>query len=145
MRTLFLLFFLISFQANSQTSKVVDSLFLVKSYLLEIRTTVNSKEKPQQLEKLDRLIKSATTQKDFFNRNIIKILDNKQEMAKLKSSLNFILQSLVLYKSDISNDNDGFSEKKYLNQNIPPLVDKIIYHCKRYEDKIKFATTKSII
>jgi len=145
MRTLFLLFFLISFQANSQTSKVVDSLFLVKSYLLEIRTTVNSKEKPQQLEKLDRLIKSATTQKDFFNRNIIKILDNKQEMAKLKSSLNFILQSLVLYKSDISNDNDGFSEKKYLNQNIPPLVDKIIYHCKRYEDKIKFETTKSKI
>lgn len=140
MRTLFLLFFLISFQANSQTSKVVDSLFLVKSYLLEIRTTVNSKEKPQQLQKLDRLIKSATTQKDFFNRNIIKIVDNKQEMAKLKSSLNFILQSLVLYKSDISNDNDGFSEKKYLNQNIPPLVDKIIYHCKRYEDKIKFET-----
>lgn len=141
MRTLFLLFLLISFQANSQTSKAIDSLFLIKKYLQNIQNTVNSKEETKQkIAKLDHLVRSATAQKDVFNRNIIKITDSKQEIVQLKSSLNFILQSLVLHKSDILNDKDGFSEKKYLNENIPPLVDKIIYHCKRFEEKLEFET-----
>lgn len=134
-------FLFVSLQANAQLTKKIDSLFLVKSYLLNIQHTVNSKEESKQkLAKLDNFVKSATAQKAVFNKNIAKIVENKQEIEQLKSSLNFILQSLALYKSDISNNKSGLSEKKYLNQNIPPLIDKIIFYCKRLEENIKFET-----
>jgi len=123
--------------AFSQSSKPADSLFLVKNYLLEIQNTVNSKESPKQkIGKLNALIKLVTTQKAVFNRNITKVVKNNDEAKTLKSSLNFILQSMVLHKSDlrVAPKPCGTNEAAYLNKNIPVLVDKIYFYCNQSKE-----------
>lgn len=141
MKPLFIFLLFISLQLNAQNRSSVDSLFMVKNYLIEIQEYVNTKKSnDQKLAQLDKLAKAAAKQNNIFERKLKVILDNKKESDDMKVSFKFILQSMALYKSDFSNGKDGFSEKKYLRQNIPPLIDKILYHCKRFEDKIKFNT-----
>lgn len=79
---------------------------------MDIHNTVNSKEETKQkIAKLDHFVRSAAGKKEVFNRNIIKIADKKQEIMQLKSSLNFILQSLLLPRSYILNGKDGFQKR----------------------------------
>lgn len=139
-----ILFIMIWFQANAQKT-VIDSIFGVQDYLLEIRNSVNSNESPRKkLDKLNSLIQSATTQKAIFSRNITKISGQPQEEVQLKSLLNFILQSLVLYETDLKNNNikSAQNELKYMNKNISNLVYKIDFHCKVAKTKIDENTHK---
>lgn len=133
-RKCYIFLLIISLQANAQLSKNIDSLFLVKNYLLEISNTVNIKENPKRkLIQLNQLIKTATQQKSVFERNIIKVIKNKKETEDMNLSLNLILQSLILYKSDYNRKPKpcGRNEAAYLNKNISILVDKIYYYCER--------------
>ncbi len=137
MHKLILLFLLISLQANAQRPGL-DSLSMVRNYLMEIRNAVNSKELPKhKLEKLDRLIKSATSQKAIFNRNITKVIVVALEAEQLMSTLNFILQSMVLYRSDIKSNYESQSETVFLNKNIPVLVYKIDFYSKRAKIRLE--------
>lgn len=137
MHKLILLFLLISLQANAQKARL-DSLSIVRNYLMEIRNAVNSKELPKnKLEKLNRLIKSATSQKAIFNRNITKVIGVAPEAEQLMSTLNFILQSMVLYRSDIKSNHESQSETVFLNKNIPVLVYKIDYYSKRAKIRLE--------
>lgn len=133
-RRLFLLFLLVSLQTNAQTSKSIDSIFWVKNYLLDIQKTVNSKENhKQKTEKLTVLIRSSTKQKAVFGRNIHLIAPTHQEAEEMKTSLNFVLQSMVLYKSDLKEQPKKpavTNELAYLNKNITILVHKINHYCK---------------
>lgn len=142
MKKILLLFLLISIFANAQKSRI-DSLLVISDYLSEIRNTVNenSIDKVQRLQKLKVLIKEASAKEKNFKSNLKEIIPtNNYDYKMMTNRFHLILQSLVLYKSDISNNNNGLSEKKYLNQNIPPLIDKINYHCKIFEEKINFKT-----
>lgn len=142
MKKILLLFLLISIFANAQKSRI-DSLLVISDYLSEIRNTVNenSIDKVQRLQKLKVLITEASAKEKNFKSNLKEIIPtNNYDYKMMTNRFHLILQSLVLYKSDISNNNNGLSEKKYLNQNIPPLIDKINYHCKIFEEKINFKT-----
>ena len=142
MKKILLLFLLISIFANAQKSRI-DSLLVISDYLSEIRNTVNenSIDKVQRLQKLKVLIKEASAKEKNFKSNLKEIIPtNNYDYKMMTNRFHLILQSLVLYKSDISNNNNGLSEKKYLNQNIPPLIDKINYHCKIFEEKINYKT-----
>jgi len=141
MKNLFFIFLFISIQLYAQSSKNIDSLFLVNDYLQEIKTVVNSKDdNDKKIKELDNLIRIATRQKSVFSRNIKLVVKNQKTQDELGVSINFILQSLVLYETDIKSSSKSASERKYLNQNIPPLIDNILYHCKRFEENVKFET-----
>ncbi|WP_162796137.1 hypothetical protein [Pedobacter nanyangensis] len=135
MKWLFLLFMLVSLQTNAQISKGMDSIFLVKDYLLHIQKAVNTQQpEKEKIAKLDSLIRLATEQKAVFGRNLSPILKNEQEAREMKTSLNFILQSMVLYRSDLQSNNKSQSEILYLNKNIPILINKIYFYCKRFQN-----------
>ncbi|SHK55743.1 hypothetical protein [Epilithonimonas mollis] len=129
MKNLFFIFLLVSVPLYSQASKNIDSLFLVKDYLQNIRTTVNSKINNQKkTEKLDSLIRTATKYKTIFDRNIRAIVKIREEETELRTAINFILQSMVLYRSDLKDRSENRTEILYLNKNIPILINKIYYH-----------------
>lgn len=137
MQKLLFLFLLVSLQTNAQKA-AIDSLFIVQNYLSEIRNTVNSKKSHKhKLEKLGSLIQSADTQKAIFNRNITKIAGTTKDTEQLKSSLNSILQSVILYRSDLKNNYKSQSEIIFLNKNIPVLVYKIDFHCTRAKIRLE--------
>lgn len=142
MKNLLILFFFVSILGNAQRSKS-DSLLATREYLSEILNKVNAKNpnKNQQLQQLKILIKQSSAQEKKFKFNLKEVIPaDDPDYKMMTNDFHLILQSLVLYKSDISNDNSGLSEKKYINQNIPPLIDKINYHCKVIEEKINFKT-----
>lgn len=142
MKNLLILFFLVSIFGSAQRSKT-DSLLATSEYLSEILNTVNAKNsnKNKQLQKLKIIIKQSSAQEKKFKSNLKEFIPTDNPDHKMMTNnFHLILQSLVLYKSDISNDNDGLSEKKYLNQNIPTLIDKINFHCKLFKEKMNFKT-----
>lgn len=118
----------------------VDSLLMINDYLSEMRNIVNENniDKDERLQKLKTLIKEASIKEKKFKTDLKEVISIENPDYKLMTnSFRLILQSLVLYKSDISNNNNGLSEKKYLNRNIPPLIDKIYYYCKVFEERTK--------
>ncbi len=124
MKKLILLFFFISTQLQAQT-KNTDSLLPVKKYLFELKQTVNSgKMKKSKMIKLERLIRTGMTQREIFTRNI-KRMKNKEEAEEMIKMFNFILQSAILYKSDVKKNYSGYSEGTFLNTNIPLLMQKM--------------------
>lgn len=136
-KQLLFLLLLFSIKVNAQTAKGIDSLFLVKNYLLDVQTIINAKQlENQKIEKLDSFIRSATKQKAIFGRNINSIVQNNQEAEEMKTSLNFILQSMVVYKTDIKNNQpkQARTEILYLNKNIPILINKIYFYTKRFQN-----------
>ncbi|WP_162926574.1 hypothetical protein [Pedobacter chitinilyticus] len=124
---------LLSIKVSAQTEKATDSLALIRNYLLDIQKAVNTKQ-PQKhkVAKLDSLIRLATKQQAVFERNLSPVLKNKREVVAMESSLNFILQSMVLYKTGIKNSQSrsAHAETLYLNKNISILANKITYYCK---------------
>lgn len=130
-KNILFLLLLFAVKTYAQTSKSIDSLFMVKSYLLVIQETVNAKKsEKQKIAKLDSLIRLATSHKRIFDRNLNDIVKYEREAKEMKTSLNFILQSMVLYKTDLKSSGKSPSEILYLNKNIPILVNKIYHYGK---------------
>lgn len=123
--------FVFSNSSLAQSNRAIDSLFQVKSYLLNVKHCINQeltvKEKTTQLK---HFITRASTQEAIFERNATVIIKNKQELQQVKTTLHFILQSIILYQEDIKQKGKSPSESLYLNKNIALLVDKINYYCK---------------
>lgn len=140
-KAIFILVLFCGSNVFGQISKNTDSLFMVKNYLLDIQNTVNSKENPKQkTEKLTAFIRSAAKQKAVFGRNIHSVAPNNQEAEEMKTSLNFVLQSMVLYKSDLKEKPAkpcGTNEAAYLNKNITILVNKINHYSESVKRKQK--------
>lgn len=115
----------------AQNRSVIDSLFQVKDYLLNVKHCINEEQtREEKIAQLKQFIKLASSQKAIFERNATAIIKNKKELKQLKTTLHFILQSIILYHEDINQNGKSPTESFYLNKNIPPLVDKIYYYCK---------------
>src|SRR5690606_5734051 len=115
---------LFSILTNAQ-SKTTDSLLLVKTYLTELKKTATSKQsKKAKLLKLEPLLRDGIRQRGILNRNI-KRTKNPNETEELVRLFNFILQSAILYKSDIKNNYSGAAEISYLKMNIPVFLQKM--------------------
>ena len=115
----------------AQNRSAIDSLFQVKDYLLNVKHCINEEQtREEKIAQLKQFIKLASSQKAIFERNATAIIKNKKELNQLKTTLHFILQSIILYHEDINQNGKSPTESFYLNKNIPPLVDKIYYYCK---------------
>ena len=123
--------FVFSYFSLAQNRNAIDSLFQVKDYLLNVKHCINQEQTVEEKTiQLKRFIKLASSQEAIFERNATAVIKNKQELKQLKTTLHFILQSIILYHEDINQNGKSPTESFYLNKNIPPLVDKIYYYCK---------------
>lgn len=126
----------------AQNKSDMDSLFQVKNYLLDIRSTVNVKDwnGAQQLIKVEQLIekgKSYETQFPLWLKTVIR--EDSWHSTEMKRQFTLILQTLALYKSDLimlqNKRPTNQEELEYLNRKIPKLVDTIYYYCKLAEEE----------
>lgn len=121
MKRLYAIFFLSLFGwvhfASAQVNHPKDSLLLVKTYLLDIRKSLDKKqEKRQNITTLDSLINKGKSLDKLFQRG---------QLSNLSRSFHFILQSLALYKSDLKTASESPMEQQYLDENIPLLIKQI--------------------
>ena len=127
----------------AQNRSAIDSLFQVKDYLLNVKHCINEEQTGEEkIAQLKQFIKLASSQEAIFERNATAIIKNKKELKQLKTTLHFILQSIILYHEDINQNGKSPTESFYLNKNIPPLVDKIYYYCKIEKLKVQKRTPK---
>ena len=128
---LIIVFFSFCHFSLAQNRSAIDSLFQVKDYLLNVKHCINEEQTGEEkIAQLKQFIKLASSQEAIFERNATAIIKNKKELKQLKTTLHFILQSIILYHEDINQNGKSPKESFYLNKNIPPLVDKIYYYCK---------------
>lgn len=129
--------FIAPVKASAQNRINVDSLLMVKNYLLQIQHTVESKQLKAsvQINRLDSLIHKGSWQQEVLTRNLPAVLhNNSQEQNNLLQDYRFIVQSAILYKTDLRNNNNKpngstTEEMRYMKQHIPPLVSKIAHYC----------------
>lgn len=126
----------------AQNKSDMDSLFQVKVFLLDIRSTVNVKDwnGAQQLIKVEQLIekgKSYETQFPLWLKTVIR--EDSWHSTEMKRQFTLILQTLALYKSDLKTFQNKRPTNKedleFLNNSIPKLVDTIYYYCKLAEEE----------
>lgn len=126
----------------AQNKSDIDSLFQVKNYLLDIRSTVNVKDwnGAQQLIKVEQLIekgKSYETQFPLWLKTVIR--EDSWHSTEMKRQFTLILQTLALYKSDLkmlqNKRPTNKEDLEFLNNSIPKLVDTIYYYCKLAEEE----------
>ena len=126
----------------AQNKSDMDSLYQVKNYLLDIRSTVNVKDwnGAQQLIKVEQLIEKGQryeTQFPLWLKTVIR--EDSWHSTEMKRQFTLILQTLALYKSDLkmlqNKRPTNQEELEYLNRKIPKLVDTIYYYCKLAEEE----------
>lgn len=126
----------------AQNKSDIDSLFQVKDFLLDIRSTVNVKDwnGAQQLIKVEQLIekgKSYETQFPLWLKTVIR--EDSWHSTEMKRQFTLILQTLSLYKSDLimlqNKRPTNKEDLEFLNNSIPKLVDTIYYYCKLAEEE----------
>ena len=121
MKRLYVILFLLLFgwddSAPAQATQPKDSLLLAKTFLLDIQRSLSKKqERQQKIVMLDSLINKGKSLDKVFHRS---------QLSHLSRSFQFILQSLVLYKSDLKIAADSPMERQYLDKNIPLLLKQI--------------------
>jgi len=126
----------------SQNKSDIDSLYQVKDYLLDIRSTVNVKDwnGAQQLIKVEQLIEKGQryeTQFPLWLKTVIR--EDSWHSTEMKRQFTLILQTLALYKSDLkmlqNKRPTNKEDLEFLNNSIPKLVDTIYYYCKLAEEE----------
>ena len=126
----------------AQNKSDIDSLYQVKNYLLDIRSTVNVKDwnGAQQLIKVEQLIEKGQryeTQFPLWLKTVIR--EDSWHSTEMKRQFTLILQTLSLYKSDLimlqNKRPTNKEDLEFLNNSIPKLVDTIYYYCKLAEEE----------
>lgn len=127
---------------SAQNKSDTDSLYQVKNYLLDIRSTVNVKDwnGAQQLIKVEQLIekgKGYETQFPLWLKTVIH--EDSWYSTEMKRQFTLILQTLALYKSDLKTLQNkrptNIEDLEFLNSRISQLVDNIYYYCKLAEEE----------
>ena len=126
----------------AQNKSDMDSLYQVKNYLPDIRSTVNVKDwnGAQQLIKVEQLIEKGQryeTQFPLWLKTVIR--EDSWHSTEMKRQFTLILQTLALYKSDLimlqNKRPTNKEDLEFLNNSIPKLVDTIYYYCKLAEEE----------
>ncbi|WP_159801788.1 hypothetical protein [Flavobacterium sp. MK4S-17] len=139
--TLFLMVFLFS-TSYSQNKSDIDSLYQVKNFLLDIRSTVNLKKwnGAQQLTDVTQLLEKGKTYEKQFPVWLKTVLhEDNWHFKEINRQFKLILQTLALYNSDLNANPDqgpaNQEDLEFLNIRIPRLVDDIYHYCKLAEDE----------
>lgn len=124
--------------AEAQQQKHIDSLLMVKDYLLTLQQVVSDRETTlrKKVEQVDSLLKKGVYYETLFKTHLIPIVTPYQESERLLQSFRFIVQSAILFKTDVKQQGykpgkSSAAEVLYLNKNIPPLVDSIYRYCSK--------------
>lgn len=132
--------------ANAQY-KTIDSLLIVKNYIQTIQENIPKevKEVAKKTEKLDSLIRLGTQKKDFFNRQLQVVLKhNPKEIKELLRKYDLVLQSAILVKTDLKQNQLGNQQTKeerhYLYKNSSFLIEKIYFYANYYKTKTEELT-----
>lgn len=121
-----------------------DTLVSIKNYLQFMRNNVNTHEKTNQMKVavFDSLIRLGSEREEQLKTSL-QLLKNQSdsEYSEMVKSFHYIMQSLVLLKNDLKQNNYRHNESSrneviYLNKNIPLLMDKIYYYLE-LERKLK--------
>ncbi|CAA7385749.1 hypothetical protein [Chryseobacterium fistulae] len=121
-----------------QNREAIDSLFATKDYLSEIKNTINIQEDVNKVQKIQKLIRAGSEKEARFKFFLKKVVNDHREYEDMTRSFHWILQSLVLYKSDLTtnlSENEKNSEKMYMNRHIPPLINQIYFYTKKCQEK----------
>ncbi|MGO4770336.1 hypothetical protein ACEN2I_01630 [Flavobacterium sp. W22_SRS_FK3] len=128
---------------NAQSSKTIDSLMVVKDYLLTIKGALphDASEVSQSIKNLDSLIHLGTQKKIFFDKQLQIILkNNPEEIKALLQKYDLVLQSAIVVKTDLKQHLFGTAETKkemyYLYGSSSFLVDRIYFHSSSYKSRI---------
>ena len=126
---------------NAQNKSHIDSLYQVKSYLLDLRSTIikNDGNTNEQLVKVAQLMeKGMVYEKQFPIWLKTVIHQDSWHYTEMQRQFTLILQTLALYKSDLKtsrNKNPSNQDLEFLNTRIPKLVDAIYFYCKLAEEE----------
>ncbi len=110
---------------------------------MEISSSIPKKESvtiPKEIQQLEDLIREGKKQKRIFENQLNIILKNDPNEKKiLLQQYNFIIQSAILLKTDLKQNNclynkSSLNQAHYLYKNSAVLIDKIYYHCSQYKE-----------
>jgi hypothetical protein len=126
----------------AQNKNHIDSLYQVKNYLLDLRSTVNSEDwnPKDQLIKVSQLIEKGKGYEKQFPIWLNAVLHKEsRHYTEMKRQFTLILQTLALHNSDLkakpSQRPNNLDDLKFLNTRIPKLIDEIYYYCKLAEEE----------
>ena len=126
----------------AQNKNHIDSLYQVKNYLLDLRSTVikNDWNTNEQLIKVSQLMEKGKDYEKQFPIWLNAVLhEDSWHYTEMQRQFTLILQTLALYKSDLkakpNQRPNNLDDLKFLNNSIPKLVDEIYYYCKLVEEE----------
>jgi hypothetical protein len=125
-----------------------DTLVSIKNYLQFMRNNINTHEKTNKIKVsvYDSLIRLGTAREEQLKTSLASLQHQSDtEYPEMIKSFHFIMQSLVILKMDLKQNNYEHNENSrneviYLNKNIPVLIDKIYYFLE-IERKLKLSNT----
>lgn len=137
------LIFTVAF-AKAQSRATIDSLFVVKNYIQNLQESIpnNANEVAVKIEKLDSLIRLGTQRKKLFDQQLqIVLKDNPKEIKELLRQYDLVLQSAILVKTYLKQNQLGTKqtkeEKDFINKNCSFLIDKLYFYANYYKTKIE--------
>lgn len=117
---------------KAQNSSSIDSLFLVKNYLLTLQHTVENKQLSNtiKVQQLDSLVKKASGYQVVLNTHLQKIHYTDTAISSMLQQYRLIIQSAILLKTDLrqngyQNTAGSSAEIYYLYRHIPAFVHRI--------------------
>ena len=126
----------------AQNKSHIDSLYQVKNYLLDLRSTIikNDGNTNEQLVKVAQLMEKGKVYEKQFPIWLNAVLhEDSWHYTEMKRQFTLILQTLALYNSDLKAKPNqlpnNLDDLKFLNSSIPKLVDTIYYYCKLAEEE----------
>lgn len=124
--------------AGMSQQKGTDSLLLVRSYLLKIKSAIPSKssEVNQKMQLMQTLIRDGSRQQSVLERQLKgKLPGNTNLQHELMQQFKFVIQSAAILRSDLKtiplNNSSVQNEVSYLNKHLPPLADKLNDYSKK--------------
>ncbi len=127
---------------NAQNKSHIDSLYQVKNYLLDLRSTIikNNGNTNEQLVKVAQLMEKGKVYEKQFPIWLNAVLhEDSWHYTEMKRQFTLILQTLALYNSDLKAKPNqlpnNLDDLKFLNSSIPKLVDAIYFYCKLAEEE----------
>jgi hypothetical protein len=122
---------LFAFSAKAQTKAQADSLNVVKEYVLNLQSTVNSTTLggEEKVRALTTLLETGTKTGKTLKKNLGAFVMG-DEYKNIAGLYGFIVQSAILYKTDLKSNNykEGESAKveaQYLNGHVPSFCHKL--------------------
>ncbi len=125
MKTILYLMLIFSIQLIAQTQNK-SNFDITKTYLSQIQEAVDYAPNTmnQKINKLKHVIDQGKNQRNILEKQLQKTKSEKEQREIIRD-FNFILQSVIMLKTDIQKNFPVSSEINYLNRNIPLLINKL--------------------